>query len=176
MAASGQNVHGEADLVCRYRPSSVLDAGCGTGRVAVELSRRGITVAGVDADAEMIAAARAKAPELDWWHADLAGFGTDRRFDLVVMAGNVIPYVAEGSRSAAVAACARVLVPGGRLVAGFSLRPGWPTAQEYEGWCTDAGLTAEDRFATWDGDRFAGGDYLVAVHVLGAAHVGHIER
>ncbi len=32
-AAAGENVHGEADFVERFAPASVLDAGCGTGRV-----------------------------------------------------------------------------------------------------------------------------------------------
>ena len=38
LAASGVHVHGEADFVDRFAPSSVLDAGCGTGRVAAELA------------------------------------------------------------------------------------------------------------------------------------------
>ena len=42
LAASGQDVHGEATFVRAYSPSSVLDAGCGTGRVAIELARHGI--------------------------------------------------------------------------------------------------------------------------------------
>lgn len=164
MAAAGQNPHGEADFVCRYRPRSVLDAGCGTGRVGIELARRGITVAGVDADQDMIAAARSKAPGLSWACADLSTFAPGDRFDVVVLAGNVIPYVAASSRAGAVAACARALVTGGRLVAGFSLRPGWPSVEDYDGWCADAGLVAEDRFATWDAQRYTGGDYLLAVH------------
>lgn len=166
MAAAGHNPHGEADFVCRYRPRTMLDAGCGTGRVAIELARRGVRVHGVDADPDMIAAARVKAPELDWTCADLAEFVAADRFDLVVLAGNVVPYVAAGSRAAAVAACAGAVLPGGRVVAGFTLRPGWPSARDYQGWCADAGLVAEDRFATWDGDPYQGGDYLVAVHRL----------
>jgi SAM-dependent methyltransferase len=166
MAAAGHNPHGEADFVCRYRPASVLDAGCGTGRVAIELARRGIRAHGLDADPDMVAAARAKAPELSWTCVDLAEYAGDERFDLVVLAGNVIPYMAADARPGGVAACARAVVPGGRVVAGFSLRPGWPTAADYRGWCTDAGLVAEDEFATWDGDPYAQGDYLVAVHRL----------
>ena len=164
MAEAGQNPHGEADLVSSYRPASVLDAGCGTGRVAIELARRGIRVCGVDADPDMVAAARAKAPSLDWRHADLAALQVAERFELVVLAGNVVPYVAAERRPAAVLACARALAPGGRLVAGFTLRPDWPSADEYDHMCAAAGLVAEARFATWDRVPFTGGDYLVAVH------------
>jgi ubiquinone/menaquinone biosynthesis C-methylase UbiE len=50
----------------------VLDAGCGTGRVAIELARRGIEIVGVDIDPGMLGSARRKAPELTWIEADLA--------------------------------------------------------------------------------------------------------
>ena len=62
-AAAGENVHGEADFVMRFSPQSVLDAGCGTGRVAAELARRGVAAVGVDSEPDMIAAARGKAPD-----------------------------------------------------------------------------------------------------------------
>ena len=164
IAAAGGNPHGEADLVAGYRPGSVLDAGCGTGRVAVELARRGIEVLGVDADADMVAAARAKAPDLTWLVADLARLALDRAFDLVVLAGNVVPYVAAEDRAGAVANCARHLRPGGHLVAGFVLREGWPTVEDYDGWCAAAGLRPVDRFATWERGPWNGGDYAVSVH------------
>ena len=54
LAAAGENVHGEADFVMRYAPASVLDAGCGTGRVARELARRGVDVVGIDLDQDML--------------------------------------------------------------------------------------------------------------------------
>src|SRR3954451_22003786 len=47
-AAAGEDPHGEATFVAAFSPSSVLDAGCGTGRVAIELARRGIETCGVD--------------------------------------------------------------------------------------------------------------------------------
>ena len=37
MEADGTAAHGEADFIAAYAPSSVLDAGCGMGRVAIEL-------------------------------------------------------------------------------------------------------------------------------------------
>src|ERR1700686_3194622 len=63
LAASGVDVHGEASFVMRGSPGSVLDAGCGTGRVGIELARRGVDVVGVDADASMLATARANGPD-----------------------------------------------------------------------------------------------------------------
>lgn len=164
MADRGENPHGEADLVTSYEPASVLDAGCGTGRIAIELGRRGIAVVGVDADRDMIAAATERAPELDWRLADLAGLELPDRFDVVLLAGNVVPYIAGSDRAAAIVGCARHLGPGGRLVAGFALRAGWPTLADYDGWCAAAGLTLVERFATWDRAPYAGGHYAVSVH------------
>ena len=164
LAARGGNPHGEADLVMAYEPRTVLDAGCGTGRLALELARRGIGVLGVDVDPDMIAAARAKAPQLEWLDADLADLDRPERFDVVALAGNVVPYVPADRRVAAVAACARHLEPGGRLIAGFLQQPGWPTPAEYDAWCAAAGLVLEDRFATWERAPYQGGDYAVSVH------------
>ncbi|WP_338051792.1 class I SAM-dependent methyltransferase [Pseudonocardia acidicola] len=164
MAEAGQNPHGEADLVGCYAPSAVLDGGCGTGRVAIELARRGIAVAGVDSDPEMIAAARAKAPSLRWLAVSLVELDLDDRFDVVVLAGNVVPYMAPGERAAGVAACAQHLAPGGRLIAGFTLQPGWPALADYDGWCAAAGLEPEDRWATWDRRPYTDGSYAVCVH------------
>ena len=67
-------------------------------------------------------------------------------------------------RAELVAACARHLAPGGRLVAGFQLQEGWPTLAEYDGWCDAAGLAAEDRWSSWDRDPYTGGDYALSVH------------
>jgi len=44
---------------------TVLDVGTGTGRAAIALARRGATVTGVDASAEMLAVARRRAAEAD---------------------------------------------------------------------------------------------------------------
>ena len=165
--AAGGNPHGEADFVFSYRPHSVLDAGCGTGRVAIELARRGLDVVGTDLDRDMIDLARAKAPELTWVHADLSELDLPTRFDVVVLAGNVIPYVAADRRHRAVAACARHLAPGGRLIAGFQLQAGWPSVADYDRWCDGAGLICEARYATWDRHAFTDTDcYAVSVHRL----------
>jgi SAM-dependent methyltransferase len=174
MASAGQNVHGEADFVAGLGPASVLDAGCGTGRVAVELDRRGIGVVGVDLDPSMLAGARAKAPHLTWVAADLATLDLNRFFDVVVLAGNVMIFLTPGSEAAVVAAMARHLRPGGALVAGFQLQPGRLSLADYDRHCAAAGLVPEERWSTWDKDSFDGGDYAVAVHRHGR-EIDHSE-
>jgi hypothetical protein len=78
-----------------------------------------------------------------------------------------VPYVAADRRADAVAACARPLAPGGVLVAGFALRPGWPDLAAYDGWCGAVGLRLANRWGTWDRAPYAGGDYAVSTHVAG---------
>lgn len=165
LEASGQNPHGEVDLVIGYGAASVLDAGCGTGRVAIELARRGVDVVGVDLDDDMLAKARAKAPGIVWVSGNLASLELDRRFDVVMMAGNVVPFVAGDQRADAVAACARHCTPAGRVIAGFSLRPNWPTLDEYDSWCAASGLRLDERFATWERAPFTTpAEYAVSIH------------
>jgi SAM-dependent methyltransferase len=166
LEASGANVHGEADFVASLAPASALDAGCGTGRVAIELARRGIDVWGVDRDGAMLAIARERAPHLRWEEADVAdaSFDLGRRFAVVVAAGNVMIFLAPDSEGAALRNFARHLEPGGALVTGFQLQTGGLAIDTYDELASAAGLEPVDRFATWDRAPFVGGDYAVSVH------------
>lgn len=163
---AGGDVHGEAAFVATLSVASVLDAGCGTGRVAIELARRGLDVVGVDADAGMLGTAQQKAPGLTWQLADLAEVRLGGRFDCVVLAGNVMIFLAPGTEAAVVANLAGHLHQGGALVAGFQLN-GVLELAAYDGHCADAGLELSERWATWDRRPWlAGGDYAVSVHRL----------
>jgi SAM-dependent methyltransferase len=164
-AAAGEDVHGEANFVHRFAPASVLDAGCGTGRVGSELARRGLDVVGVDIDPEMLATARRKAPGLDWRLADLATVDLARSFDAIVMAGNVMIFLTPRTESAVVANLARHLQPGGALIAGFQIMPGRLTIQRHDEIADLAGLVLAERWSNWDCDTWdAGHDYAVSVH------------
>lgn len=163
IAARGGDVHGEAALVRALGPSSVLDAGCGTGRVAIELARHGIDVVGVDADASMLATAQRLAPDIPWHLGDLADLDLGRSFDVVVMAGNVPLFTPPGTEPALVAGVAAHVAPAGRLVAGFSLDRGYGL-DAYDTHCAAAGLTLETRYATWSRDPYTGGTYAVSIH------------
>jgi SAM-dependent methyltransferase len=164
MAAKGESIHGEADFVCRFDPASVLDAGCGTGRVAIEFARRGIDVVGVDLDDSMLASARAKAPDLAWVTADLLDVDLGRTFDVVVMPGNVMIFLAPGTEPGVVENMAHHVSSGGRLIAGFQLRRGYELSQ-YDADCAAAGLVLDARYSTWEFAPWrSGGDYAVSVH------------
>lgn len=164
LAAGGADVHGEATLVRALGPRTVLDAGCGTGRVAIELARHGIEVVGVDADPSMLQVAAERGPGIEWVEADLRGFDLDRQFDVVVMAGNVPLFTERGTEDALVAGVARHVRSGGALLAGFSLGRGYELAA-YDAAASSAGLALEQRWATWDGEPFAaGGEYAVSLH------------
>jgi SAM-dependent methyltransferase len=164
LAASGVDVHGEASFVTGLRPHAVLDAGCGTGRVAIELARRGVEVVGVELDPSMLAVAREKAPDVEWIEHDVATLELGRTFDVVLMAGNVPLFTPPGSHAALVAGCARHVAPTGALVAGFQTQRGYDLAT-YDAHCTAAGLTLAERYSTWDRAAFVeGGDYAVSVH------------
>ncbi len=171
LVESGQNIHGEADLVewllTEAGGRTVLDAGCGTGRVAIELARRGFTVTGVDADPEMLDAARAKAPELSWHEADLAAepaAGLPENVDAVLLAGNVMIFLDPGTEARVLANLAARLRPGGLMVAGFAVRPDRLSLARHDALAAATGLAPVARWATWDRQPFEGGDYAVTVH------------
>ena len=163
---TGQSSHGEADFITSLHPASVLDAGCGMGRVAIELARRGVDVVGVDLDDDLLEFARLSQPSIRWVHADLATLTLDRRFDVVAMPGNVMIFCRPSDRGAIIANLAGHLVDNGLLVAGFELQRGSDalTLAEYDRLCAASGLALVRHCATWQGDEYAGGPYAVSVH------------
>ncbi|MHA0287741.1 class I SAM-dependent DNA methyltransferase [Mycobacterium sp. C3-094] len=172
LAEAGESVHGEADLVESLLRASggtrVLDAGCGTGRVAIELAGRGFSVVGVDADPAMLAVARDKAPDLRWVQADLVDTATvvAGEFDVAVLAGNVMIFLDQGTEPTVVSQLTSRLTSGGLLVAGFQLLDGRLSLQRYDDIAASAGLTLLHRWATWERAPFDDGDYAVSVHQL----------
>ena len=164
LAASGADVHGEAAfLVDLLAPSArVLDAGCGTGRVAVELARRGFDVAGADNDPSMLEVAR-RSDAVRWYDADLAALDLAEQFDLVVAAGNVVVFLAEGTEQEVLRRLAAHLVPGGLLVSGW--RTDRLRAAAYDDLAAGAGLEPVERWSTWDREPWRDdADWCVAVH------------
>jgi SAM-dependent methyltransferase len=121
------------------RGARVLDAGCGTGRLAAELADSGLArVWGVDSSPEMLAVARAKTRRAGFKDGRLEALPfRDGWFDAAV-AWLVVHLV---DRRAAFAELRRVLGPGGRLAvvsfdpahfAGFWLNRFFPSLERID--------------------------------------------
>jgi SAM-dependent methyltransferase len=166
LAAAGEDLEGEARFIDAMAPrgATILDAGCGAGRVAAALTRMGHRALGVDRDARLVEAARAAHPDTAYAVRDLlevtprwlAAEGHPTAYDLVVLAGNVMVFLAPGTERAVLQRMRDLLRPGGRLVAGFA------TDREYTVRALDAdagsvGLRVEARFSTWHLDAWPSG-------------------
>jgi 2-polyprenyl-3-methyl-5-hydroxy-6-metoxy-1,4-benzoquinol methylase len=88
-----QGTLGEVDFIEAEaggdRRKKILDVGCGTGRHAVELAKRGYEVTGLDLSETQLGKARAKAAEagvkVKFIRADARDFRIDTLFDLAIM-------------------------------------------------------------------------------------------
>ena len=87
-----KNTKEEVDFILEElklpRGSHILDVGCGTGRHAVELAKRGYKVTGIDISFNMLAeaekAAREAGVKIHWIHQDATEFRSTELFDAAV--------------------------------------------------------------------------------------------
>ena len=176
MAARGEDVHGEATYVTGLvdPPASVLDAGCGTGRIATRLHELGYDVVGVDVDENMLDVARADDPAVEWRAGDLATLDLGRTFDVVLLAGNIVPLLEPGTLPAVASRLAAHTASDGLVVCGFGLDPahlpaGCPVTPlvDVDAAMAAVGLDVVGRWSGWDRAPFdRGGGYVVTEHRL----------
>lgn len=89
---------------------SILDLGCGTGRLANLLAGRGHDVVAVDSSREMLAHVD---PRVRTVLADIRNLDLGERFDSVVLASNLVNTGIDAAREDFMATCARHAAPGG---------------------------------------------------------------
>lgn len=140
---------GEPELIHGSIPAgaSVLDLGCGPGRIAGPLAGLGHAVTGVDNGAGMIAALP---PSVDGVVADAATVRLGRQFDVVLLASHLVndPHLASGF----VATARAHLAPGGAVI-GQTYPMGWDPRTGL-GTVTKLGdAQVEMVSATMDGDQ-----------------------
>lgn len=88
-----QGTQGEVDFIEKEinldKTKKILDIGCGTGRHAIELAKRGYTVTGIDLSRDQLNRAIEKAKKenlsIDFRLADARNLTFDNEFDLVIM-------------------------------------------------------------------------------------------
>jgi SAM-dependent methyltransferase len=123
----------------------VLDLGCGTGRVALHLARRGHPMVGVDVEADLLAALDARATGLPvrTVHADAREFELGRRVPLALAPMQTLQLLDdEADRRACLRCVAGHLEPGGRFAAAILEQmpepdgspPPLPDVREVDGW------------------------------------------
>lgn len=150
----------EADLalweeLADAAPSPILDLGCGTGRVALHLARRGHRVLGLDTDAELVERGRELGLEAELGDARELDLGA--RFGLVLAPMQLIQLLAgRGERLRCLDSIARHLLSNG--LTALAIVEAMPTpvegalplpdTREVEGWVYSS-LPVE---AAFDGD------------------------
>ncbi|MEP7081574.1 MAG: class I SAM-dependent methyltransferase, partial [Chloroflexota bacterium] len=116
-------------LIDELRPASVLELGCGTGRLLGPIARRGLAhraefrLVGLDLSAPLLEAARERIGAdselrgiVRLVEADMSDFALEDRFDLVIIAFNGLGFVVgPGRQRACLHAVRHHLAPGGRL-------------------------------------------------------------
>ena len=101
------------EAVIEAKPPRVLDVGCGTGELTERFVRAGSDVQAIDISPRMVELTRARGIDAQIADVESIPFG-DQEFDCV-FAGWVLYHAP--ALDQAIAECARVLRPGGRLVA-----------------------------------------------------------
>lgn len=174
LAATGEHMHGEADLCAALvqPPARILDAGCGTGRVALRLTELGYECEGTDFDPSMIAVAAESSNDIDWHIGDLAEFESEQPFDVVLCAGNVIPLLGEGMLATTARNVRELLGGDGLFVSGFGIDAAHLPAgcditplADFDAACAAAEMSLVERFSTWEGAPYsADTGYAVSIH------------
>lgn len=127
------------------RGRRVLEPACGSGRLVLELARRGWRADGFDRSQAMLAharrrlaRARVRGPML--FEADLENFRAPSRYDLAHCLVCTFQYLlSERAARAHLAAVARALVPGGVYVLGFHLADYAHAGCRHERWVARRG-------------------------------------
>jgi SAM-dependent methyltransferase len=114
----------------RERRGPVLELGCGSGRLTLQIAQTGIDIVGLDLSASMLEAARAKALALSlhvpFVQSDMRHFDLPGKFSTILIPGNSLLHLLTTEELKQCLACVRRhLAPAGRLVFDISK---WDTA------------------------------------------------
>ncbi|NUW32860.1 class I SAM-dependent methyltransferase [Nonomuraea sp. SMC257] len=130
-----QTSRGEPEIVAAVTPEggSILELGCGTGRMTHPLVERGHEVVAVDESAEMLAHVRGARTV----RARIGELRLERRFDTVLLASHLVQTSAVEARHELLEACARHVAPDGRVIVQ------WMPPEPHDAWRVGQGRTED---------------------------------
>jgi SAM-dependent methyltransferase len=106
--------------LARQAQGSVLELGCGYGRITIPLAQRGVQdLTGLELSAPSLAYARVRAGTLPirWVEADVRDFHLDRQYAFIFARGDVFNFMLTRTDQEAMLACAREhLIDEGRFL------------------------------------------------------------
>ena len=91
---------GVVELLNPQADETILDLGCGTGHLSAQIAEKSSHVVGLDPSPEMLQAARANYPNLDFRAGDARDFAFPERFD-AVFTNAVLHWIPQPERVAA---------------------------------------------------------------------------
>lgn len=138
--AFGWDVSAEADwLLERFGPGcrTVLEPGCGAGRILEALARRGLDVVGIDRSPAMVEIARRRLAAAglrgEVAGADMTAFDLGRVVDAAVCPINTLAHLTRGGLAAHLEAMGVALRPGARYLVQLGVFVGWdPRVSRWE--------------------------------------------
>jgi SAM-dependent methyltransferase len=100
--------------------ATILDVGCGLGLHAIELTRRGYLVVGLDLSLPMLSRAADEAQDqgfkINFLHADMREMNFEGAFDAVLLWGTTLGYFDDETNKGVLERIHRALKPGGLLL------------------------------------------------------------
>jgi ubiquinone/menaquinone biosynthesis C-methylase UbiE len=87
------NFYRELAREVKGKGQSILEVGCGTGRVAVQLAEDGARVVGMDLDNDMLDVARSKSAGIRWEQGDMRTLDLGETFGLIILPGDGFQFM-----------------------------------------------------------------------------------
>jgi len=169
-----REAQGVVELLAPEAGEHILDLGCGTGHLTAGIAATGARVIGIDRSEEMVAAAKAKHPELEFRVIDARELPFDRQFD-AVFSNAALHWIPEAEE--VIGGVAKALKPGGRFVAEFGgkgniqrLRTAIAAA------CAEFGIRLDREADPWYYPSIALYADLLEKHGLEVQHAALFER
>ncbi len=121
---SQKSIHKQVDFIESRlglaKGAAILDVGCGLGLHAIELTRRGYVVVGLDLSLPMLSRAADEAQDqgfkINFLHADMREMNFEGAFDAVLLWGTTLGYFDDDTNKQVLDRIHRALKPGGLLL------------------------------------------------------------